>query len=127
MLSKAFLLDSERSLYDFLKREGNAENLRDYRKLSLMKSQMKTLKEKGTASADSLLHLAKQTSHLEAQLATRCQGWRDMAAFMEADYQRVQQALAPGEVLIDFTDFVTKTNGRKYAAFVVQKNRNTRF
>ena len=38
-----------------------------------MKSQMKTLKEKGTASADSLLHLAKQTSHLEAQLATRCQ------------------------------------------------------
>lgn len=83
VLSKAFLLDSERSLYDFLKREGNAENLRDYRKLSLMKSQMKTLKEKGTASADSLLHLAKQTSHLEAQLATRCQGWRDMAAFME--------------------------------------------
>ncbi len=127
VLSKAFLLDSERSLYDFLKQEGNAENLRDYRKLSLMKSQMKTLKEEGTASADSLLHLAKQTSHLEAQLATRCQGWRDKAAFMEADYQRVQQALAPGEVLIDFTDFVTKTNGRKYAAFVVQKNQKHPF
>ena len=122
VLSKAFLLDSERSLYDFLKHEGNAENLHNYQKLSFMKSRMKTLKEEGAVSADSLLRLTKQVAHLEDQLATRCQGWRDRAAFMETNCQRVRQALAPGEVLIDFTDFVTKSSGRKYAAFVVQKN-----
>ena len=41
---------------------------------------------------------------------------------MEIDYAAVKSALKPNEVLLDFTDYVSETVGRKYAAYVINKN-----
>ena len=41
--------------------------------------------------------------------------------FLDVDYQTVKQSLEQNEALIDFTDFVSETNGRRYAAYIINK------
>ena len=40
---------------------------------------------------------------------------------MDIDYATVKSALKPNEVLLDFTDYVSETVGRKYAAYLINK------
>lgn len=43
---------------------------------------------------------------------------------MNVDYDAVQHALAEDEVLVDFTDYVSASQGRKYVAYVIDKEQN---
>ena len=61
---------------------------------------------------------------MENQLASRCLNYSDGTDFMDADYASVKQALKQNEVLIDFTDFVSKSQGRKYAAYIINKEQD---
>ena len=124
VMSKAFLLDSERSMFDVIKRTGTEKDMQDYTKLSCMKSRIKVWEKDYQTYADSILSLSKQVSRLENQLASRCLGYSDGTDFMDADYASVKQALKQNEVLIDFTDFVSKSQGRKYAAYIINKNQD---
>lgn len=40
---------------------------------------------------------------------------------MDIDYNAVKQVLKPNDILLDFTDFVSETVGRKYAVYIVNK------
>lgn len=121
VLSKAFLLESERSLYDVVKREGTEEDMRDYMRLTLMKTQMKEWGKNHRQYADSLMGLSLQVGQLERRLAERCRSYADITSAMDVDYEKVRQALKPGEVLFDFTDFVSESAGRKYAVYIIGK------
>ncbi len=124
VMSKAFLLDSERSMFDVIKRTGTEKDMQDYTKLSCMKNRIKVWEKDYQTYADSILSLSKQVSRLENQLASRCLGYSDGTDFMDADYASVKQALKQNEVLIDFTDFVSKSQGRKYAAYIINKDQD---
>ena len=124
VMSKAFLLDSERSMFDVIKRTGTEKDMQDYTKLSCMKNRIKVWEKDYQTYADSILSLSKQVSRLENQLASRCLGYSDGTDFMDADYASVKQALNQNEVLIDFTDFVSKSQGRKYAAYIINKDQD---
>ena len=122
VLSKAFLLESERSLFDVVKREGTAEDLHDYMKLSSMKAQMKKWEKDYRQYADNILSLSLQIEQLERLLSDRCRGYADITSAFDVDYEKVRQALKPGEILLDFTDFVSESAGRKYAVYVIKNN-----
>lgn len=124
VMSKAFLLDSERSMFDVIKRTGTEKDMQDYTILSCMKNRIKVWEKDYQTYADSILSLSKQVSRLENQLASRCLGYSDGTDFMDADYASVKQALKQNEVLIDFTDFVSKSQGRKYAAYIINKDQD---
>lgn len=124
VMSKAFLLDSERSMFDVIKRTGTEKDMQDYTKLSCMKNRIKVWEKDYQTYADSILSLSKQVSRLENQLASQCLGYSDGTDFMDADYASVKQALKQNEVLIDFTDFVSKSQGRKYAAYIINKDQD---
>lgn len=124
VMSKAFLLDSERSMFDVIKRTGTEKDMQDYTILSCMKNRIKVWEKDYQTYADSILSLSKQVSRLENQLASRCLGYSDGTDFMDADYVSVKQALKQNEVLIDFTDFVSKSQGRKYAAYIINKDQD---
>lgn len=124
VMSKAFLLDSERSMFDVIKRTGTEKDMQDYTKLSCMKNRIKVWEKDYQTYADSILSLSKQVSRLENQLASRCLGYSDGTDFMDVDYASVKQALKQNEVLIDFTDFVSKSQGRKYAAYIIKKDQD---
>ncbi len=40
---------------------------------------------------------------------------------MDVDYHAVKQALGANEMLIDFTDYISQSQGRKYAAYIINK------
>lgn len=121
VMSKSFLLESERSMYDVIKRMGTPEDMHDYTVLAFMKNQVKVLEKDYKANADSILGMSRKVTRLENQLANRCKGYSDGTDFMDVDYDAVKHALGQNEVLIDFTDYISQTQGRKYAAYIINK------
>lgn len=121
VMSKSFLLESERSMYDIIKRNGTTRDMHDYTMLACMKNQVKVWEKDYKANADSILNLSRKVTRLENQLANRCKGYSDGTDFMNVDYDAVKQALGPNEVLIDFTDYISQSQGRKYAAYIINK------
>ena len=121
VMSKSFLLESERSMYDVVKRKGTAEDMHDYTVLACMKNQVKVWERDYKVNADSILSMSRKVSRLENLLANRCKGYSDGTDFMDVDYEKVKQALQQNEVLIDFTDYISQSQGRKYAAYIINK------
>lgn len=121
ILSKAFLLESERSLFDVVKNEGTDEDMRDYMRLTLMKNQIKEWEKDYAHNADSILNMSRRVDQLAARLAERCHSLGNITGFMDIDYAAVKQAMKSNDVLLDFTDYVSETKGRKYAAYIINK------
>lgn len=121
VMSKSFLLESERSMYDVIKRMGTPEDMHNYTTLASMKNQVKAWEKDYNANADSILSVSRKISRLENLLANRCKGYSDGTDFMDVNYDAVKHALGQNEVLIDFTDYISQTQGRKYAAYIINK------
>lgn len=121
VMSKSFLLESERSMYDVIKRMGTSEDMHNYTTLASMKNQVKAWEKDCNANADSILSVSRKISRLENLLANRCKGYSDGTDFMDVNYDAVKHALGQNEVLIDFTDYISQTQGRKYAAYIINK------
>lgn len=121
VMSKSFLLESERSLFDVVKKDGTDEDMKDYMLLTLMKNQIKEWEKDYTHYADSILSMSQRADRLAGRLAERCRSFGNITRFMDIDYATVKSALKPNEVLLDFTDYVSKTVGRKYAAYIINK------
>ncbi len=121
VMSKSFLLESERSMYDVIKRMGTSEDMHNYTTLASMKNQVKAWDKDYNANADSILSVSRKISRLENLLTNRCKEYSDGTDFMDVDYDAVKHALGQNEVLIDFTDYISQTQGRKYAAYIINK------
>jgi hypothetical protein len=72
--------------------------------------------------ADSILSMSQRAEKLAVRLAERCRSFGNITQFMDIDYATVKSALKPNEVLLDFTDYVSETMGRKYAAYIINKS-----
>ena len=121
VMSKSFLLESERSLFDVVKKEGTDDDMKDYMLLTLMKNQIKEWEKDYAHHADSILSMSQRAEKLAVRLAERCRSFGNITRFMDIDYTAVKSALKPNEVLLDFTDYVSETVGRKYAAYIINK------
>ena len=121
VMSKSFLLESERSMYDVIKRMDTSEDMHNYTTLASMKNQVKAWEKDYNANADSILSVSRKISRLENLLTNRCKEYSDGTDFMDVDYDAVKHALGQNEVLIDFTDYISQTQGRKYAAYIINK------
>lgn len=121
ILSKSFLLESERTVYDLIKEEGTEDDKRDLAAIDAARSEIRELERKEDKNTDSILLLTKKIERLESQLASRCRSYGDMTAFMKTNYQKVKEKLKDGDALIDFTDYVSRSQGRKYVAYLIRK------
>lgn len=121
VMSKSFLLESEQSMYDVIKRMGTPEDMHDYTTLASMKNQVKAWEKDYNANADSILSVSRKISRLENLLMNRCKGYSDGTDFIDVDYEAVKHALGQNEVLIEFTDYISQSQGRKYAAYIINK------
>ena len=120
LTSKAFLLSTERSLYDIVKREGDETDLKTYMHISSINNKIKEWERNYAQNVDSILNASKEIAHLEEGLMKRC-NIGDITSFMDVDYQMVKGVLKDNEYLVDFTDFVSETQGRRYAAYVIDR------
>lgn len=121
VLSKNFLLATERSTYDIIKGEGTEDDLNDYVMIMSMQAKLGELGKDPGAHSDSILLLTAEMNERETRLAGRCRSLGDVTSFMDWDYRTVKGSLRGNDVLIDFTDFmsVTDSDRRLYAAYLV--------
>lgn len=119
IMSKAFLLETERSLYEVVKKEGTGDDMSDYMALASMKNQMKEWEKDYNNFSDSILYMSQKAATIETRLIGRCRGYGDITSFMDVDYAAVRQALRQGDMLVDFADYVQETSDRRYAAYIV--------
>lgn len=121
VLSKAFLLETERSMFDIIKARGTVHDLCDYSTMMSMRAQIKEWQKVEKQYSDSILHVTLRIEGLEKKLSNRCRDYGDMTAFMRMDYRQIKKNLKDEDVMIDFTDFVSNSSGRIYAAYIVNK------
>ena len=121
LLSKAFLLDSERSVYDIIQREGNGTDMQTYTSIALLNNQIKKWENNYTQYSDSILVASNRVAQLESALMKRCASIGSITSFMDVDYDAVKEALGKNDVLLDFTDFVSEKDGRRYATYIINK------
>ena len=121
VLTKSFLLETERSIYGALQAQGHTEALRDFAQLTTMRSQVRDWEKDYPTYCDSILALAPRIHALDQQLTARSSDYRDITSFMQVDYETVKQALGKREVLLDFTGYPSQ-QGRSYAAYIVRPN-----
>ena len=121
LLSKAFLLDSERSVYDIIQREGDEIDMQTYMNIASLNNQIKEWEKNYVQYADSILTATNKVGRLESTLMNRCKSVGDITSFMDVDYDAVKKLLGKNDVLIDFTDFAPDAGSRRYAAYIVNK------
>lgn len=121
VLSKAFLLASDRSAFDLIKDKGTEEDLNDYAMIAAMQAQVREWEKEGDKHADSILLLTSKIELKETYLASRCRAFGDITTFMDWDYQTVKSKLRESDVLIDFTDFLSISDNQEriYAAYII--------
>ena len=120
VLSKSFLLESDRTLSELVGRDGTPDDNRDLAEIMALQSQLNALRVKPNTPGDSILALSDRLIHLDRQLKANCKAYGDLFSFMEIDFNQVRTALRPDEVLIDFTDYLSQTNDQCYAAYLVR-------
>ena len=119
ILTKAFLLETERSMYNLVKAKGKEADLKEYATIASMRAKILDLERNYSENADSILLLTSKADALESRLVSRCRAYGDMTDFMEIGYRKIQKKLNVGDVLIDFVDIESESQGRVYAAYIV--------
>ena len=90
--------------------------------IAAMQAKIKDWERDYANNADSILEVATMEDVLEKRLTGRCRSYGDMTSFMNIGYEDVKKALHNDDILIDFTDYVTESRGRVYAAYLVHKS-----
>ena len=121
LLSKAFLLDSERSVYDIIQCEGDKTDMQTYMHIASLNNRIKEWEKNYALYADSILVTSNKIARLESTLMRKCQSIGSITSFMDVDYNAVKKSLGKNDILIDFTDFVPNAGGRRYAAYIINK------
>ena len=120
IMTKGFLLSSERSVYNTIKEYGNDDDTRDYMSLSMLRKHIKDLSKNYVTFSDSILKLSQRANILERQLSQKISHYANTTDFIDVDYNSLKQHLGQNDVIIDFTDYISKSKGRKYAAYLIK-------
>lgn len=121
LMSKAFLLESERSLYDIIKESGSESDMQIYNDIVSLNDDIKEWERDYGTYSDSILTAYSKMDKLETSLMKTCKSLGDITAFLDFNYKNVKNVLKKNEYLLDFTDFVHELQGRKYAAYIIDK------
>ena len=121
VMSKAFLLESERTVVDLIKQFGTDDDMRDYMQLETIKNRIKEWEKNYSQHSDSIAQWSLRADQLATLLVVRCRKLGDLNGFMDINYETVKNSLKTNEVILDFTDYVSETMGRKYAAYIINK------
>lgn len=121
LISKAFLLDYERSAYEAIAAYGTKADVDEYEEIMALRNRILELEKNFEQNKDQIVELTASVTTKERVLAQKSSVFADIMSFMNVDYNTVQQALGPNDVVVDFTDYVSRSEGRKYAAFVVKR------
>lgn len=119
VLQKGFLLESDRSVYELVKSNGTEDDLKDLTEITAIKEEISELEKHADERVNDILDLTLKANQIETRLSDRCRGFGDLTGFMKIDYNQIKAHLNKDDIFIDFTDFISESRGRVYAAFII--------
>lgn len=119
LFSKSLLLESERSMYDIIRKEGTQEDVEAFTNVVTLKAKMATLSKDFDKNKEELGRIYAKMTVADKHLAARSTSYKDYTAFLNVKYANVKRAMKDSDVLIDFTDFKGDDNKRHYAVYVI--------
>lgn len=123
LFSKGVLLETEKSLNQVLQEEGTPEDRNIFAEMTSLQNQITGLTRREQFSKDTLALWQARMQKLDHELSVRSKAYADYTAFLDWDYRQVKNSLKNGEVLIDFVDFTTLQKERRYAVYLIRKDR----
>ncbi len=124
VLTKSFLLQTERSSFDVIKKNGTDSDLHDFMVIANLNRRIEDLEKDSEVNGDSITTLISHVDSLERELLAKCRAYGDLTSFMNIGYKDIKGALCENEVLIDFADFYPEDGGRVYASYLVEPNQD---
>lgn len=122
LFSKSLLLASEQSMFDILQKKGTQKDLNDYTTIASLQAQINELSRNYAENSARISELNKEKLTLDRALTERCKAYDDYTSFLNVRYEDIKQALKPGEVVVDFTDYVLAGGEHVHAAYVIRKS-----
>lgn len=119
LFSKGLLLSSEKSLESTVNTSGKKELIESYNNLLYFRKKVTDFEAKGNHH-DADIAYAKMDS-VDKELTQQLQLKGGLPFLDEVKYQNIVQALKPGEVLIDFTDYVPNKGRHAYFAYLLKR------
>jgi len=122
LFAKSLLLESDRSMAEVLQESGNEANLDLYQQIIANKDQITILSNNYTANQESITSLNEEIRTLSQQLAANSKSYGDFTDFLGLTYSDVRAKMRPGDVLIDFTDYIKDDNRTHYVAYIINNS-----
>ena len=122
LLSKALLLNSERSLANIVQTEGTEEDRMCYEQLQALQVKMMELKRNFQQNKDSIMYIHDDIRKLDNQLADRFKAYNNYMSFLNVNYADIKKGLKDGDLLVDFADYFSDENVHQYVAYIIKKN-----
>lgn len=122
LLSKALLLNSERSLANIVQTEGTEEDRNLYERLLALQMKMMELKRDFQQNKDSIMYIHDDIRKLDNQLADRFKAYNNYMSFLNVNYADIKKGLKDGDLLVDFADYFSDENVHQYVAYIIKKN-----
>lgn len=121
LLSKGLLLQTDRSLVETLREEGNQEDLDLYFKMRQTWTLLMDLQKDSPMNSVKIQELSAELDRMEKLLAQKSSRYTDYSSIMSLCHDDIRRSLKKHEIVIDITDFNTENNVRQYAAFLLKK------
>lgn len=124
LFSKALLLETEKTLVDIIRNEGNEEDIANYRELMALNSRLSFLRgnyEYNKQEIDSLNTVQRKK---ELLLSDKCESFREYDTYLDISYEKVKNSLKDNEILIDFSNYIVEDSITRYVAYVIKKNQS---
>lgn len=122
LFAKALLLETEKSVVEIIRNEGNEDDIARYRNLLSINNRLLTLKNNYEYNKHEIDSLTIRQRELERQLSNTCQSYNKYNKYLDINYTKVRDCLKDNEILIDFSSHQTEDSIRQYVAYIFDKN-----
>lgn len=123
LFSKALLLETELSLYHMLQTHGTQQDVDDFGEMTALRSRVSRLNRDFSKNSDEIAALKKRMRDIDNRLTHRSATYNDYSSFLLADYDDVRLMLADDDLLVDYYDYVSESDGlHRYVAYVIKRD-----
>lgn len=120
LFSKAFLLESDRTMAATVQTKCTSEEQRAYYEMLGLQNQLKALMNDYEKNKEHIEKLHERISKQNQQL-TPIISKLGYTPFLTLGYQDIKQSLKDDEVLLDFTDYKSDEDVEQFVAFVIKR------
>ena len=122
LLEKNLMMQMERSLSEFIHSKQDSKLKSKLSEMEALQQQMKNLSRDFEANKEEISNVNRRIHQLDQQLTPDI-SLSGYDSFQQIGYEQIQEALKPGDILLDFIDIIPRPGKRDYYMYVVKSGK----